>query len=126
MEQDIDGIMTEDEARAAGYLPTAEVPDLIGVQRNVRELGKTMRREGLRPVRVGHAYWMNPLPPVIMMCAQVGVPHSLHLPVSLALLHLLYVLYRLSVVAGLISAQAECVADDGQESNESERPEYGA
>ena len=59
MEQDIDGIMTEDEARAAGYLPTAEVPDLIGVQRNVRELGKTMRREGLRPVRVGHAYWWN-------------------------------------------------------------------
>ena len=59
MEQDIDGVMTEDEARAAGYLPTGEVPDLIGVQRNVRELGKTMRREGLRPVRVGHAYWWN-------------------------------------------------------------------
>ncbi len=59
MEQDIDGVMTEDEARAAGYLPTAEVPDLIGIERNVRELGKTMRREGLRPVRVGHAYWWN-------------------------------------------------------------------
>lgn len=78
MEQDIDGIMTEDEARAAGYLPTAEVPDLIGVQRNVRELGKTMRREGLRPVRVGHAYWMNPLPPVIMMCAILPVMVRVH------------------------------------------------
>lgn len=59
MEQDIDGVMTEEQARAAGYLPTAEVPDLIGVQRNVRELGKTMRREGLRPVRVWHSYWWN-------------------------------------------------------------------
>lgn len=59
MRQDVDGVMTEDQARAAGYLPTGEVPDLIGVERNVRELGKTMRREGLRPVRVGHAYWWN-------------------------------------------------------------------
>jgi hypothetical protein len=49
VEQDIDG----------GYLPTAEVPDLIGVERNVRELGKTMRREGLRPVRVWHAFWWH-------------------------------------------------------------------
>jgi hypothetical protein len=59
VEQDIDGVMTEEEARAAGYLPTAEVPDLIGVERNVRELGRTMRREGLRPVRVWHSYWWN-------------------------------------------------------------------
>lgn len=59
MEQDVDGVMTEDEARAAGYLPTGEVPDLLGIQRNVRELSKTMRREGLRPVRVGHAYWWD-------------------------------------------------------------------
>lgn len=59
MEQDIDGVMTEAQARAAGYLPTAEVPDLIGVERNVRELGRTMRREGLRPVRVWHSYWWN-------------------------------------------------------------------
>ena len=59
MEQDIDGVMTEEQARAAGYLPTGEVPDLIGVERNVRELGRTMRREGLRPVRVGHAYWWS-------------------------------------------------------------------
>lgn len=59
MEQDIDGVMTEEQARAAGYLPTGEVPDLIGVERNVRELGKTMRREGLRPVRVWHSYWWN-------------------------------------------------------------------
>lgn len=59
MRQDIDGVMTEEEARVAGYLPTGEVPDLIGVERNVRELGKTMRREGLRPVRVWHAYWWN-------------------------------------------------------------------
>lgn len=59
MRQDIDGVMTEEQARSAGYLPTAEVPDLIGVQRNVRELGKTMRREGLRPVRVWHAYWWH-------------------------------------------------------------------
>lgn len=59
MRQDIDGVMTEEQARSAGYLPTAEVPDLIGVQRNVRELGKTMRREGLRPVRVWHSYWWN-------------------------------------------------------------------
>ena len=59
MEQDVDGVMTEDEARSAGYLPTAEVPDLLGIERNVRELGKTMRREGLRPVRVWHSYWWN-------------------------------------------------------------------
>lgn len=59
MEQDVDGVMTEDEARASGYLPTAEVPTLIGVKRELRELGKTMRREGLRPVRVGHAYWWS-------------------------------------------------------------------
>lgn len=59
MEQDIDGVMTEEQARAAGYLPTAEVPDLLGIERNVRELGRTMRREGLRPVRVWHSYWWN-------------------------------------------------------------------
>ena len=59
MRQDVDGKMSADEARARGYLPTAEVPDLIGVKRDLRELGKTMRREGLRPVRVGHAYWWN-------------------------------------------------------------------
>lgn len=59
MRQDIDGVMTEEEARSAGYLPTAEVPDLLGIERNVRELGKTMRREGLRPVRVWHSYWWN-------------------------------------------------------------------
>lgn len=59
MRQDVDGVMTEDEARASGYLPTAEVPALIGVKRELRELGKTMRREGLRPVRVGHAYWWS-------------------------------------------------------------------
>lgn len=59
MRQDVDGVMTEDQARAAGYLPTGEVPDLIGVERNVRELGKTMRREGLRPVRVWHSYWWH-------------------------------------------------------------------
>lgn len=57
MRQDVDGTMSEAEARERGYLPTAEVPALIGVQRELRELGKTMRREGLRPVRVGHAYW---------------------------------------------------------------------
>lgn len=59
MKHDVDGKMIEAEARAAGYLPTAEIPDLLGVERNIRELGKTMRREGLRPVRVGHAYWWN-------------------------------------------------------------------
>lgn len=59
MRQDVDGTMSANEARERGYLPTAEVPDLIGVDRNVRELSKTMRREGLRPVRVGHAYWWN-------------------------------------------------------------------
>lgn len=59
MKQDVDGAMSETDARAGGYLPTAEVPALIGVKRNPRELGKTMRREGLRPVRVGHAYWWN-------------------------------------------------------------------
>lgn len=59
MRQDVDGTMSEAKARERGYLPTAEVPALIGVQRELRELGKTMRREGLRPVRVGHAYWWN-------------------------------------------------------------------
>lgn len=59
MRQDVDGKMNEAEARERGYLPTAEVPDLIGVKRNIRELGKTMRREGIRPVRVGHAYWWS-------------------------------------------------------------------
>lgn len=59
MRQDVDGKMSADEARARGYLPTAEVPALIGVKRDLRELGKTMRREGLKPVRVGHAYWWN-------------------------------------------------------------------
>lgn len=59
MRQDVDGVMTAAEARERGYLPTAEVPALIGVKRDPRELGKTMRREGLRPVRVGHAYWWS-------------------------------------------------------------------
>jgi hypothetical protein len=59
MKQDVDGAMSTDEARERGYLPTAEVPALIGVERELRELGRTMRREGLRPVRVGHAYWWN-------------------------------------------------------------------
>lgn len=59
MRQDVDGKMSTAEARERGYLPTAEVPALIGVKRNPRELGKTMRREGLRPVRVGHAYWWS-------------------------------------------------------------------
>ena len=59
MRQDVDGVMTRAEARERGYLPTAEVPALIGVKRDLRELGKTMRREGLRPVRVGHAYWWS-------------------------------------------------------------------
>nr|DAR87310.1 MAG TPA: ROS/MUCR transcriptional regulator protein [Caudoviricetes sp.] len=59
MRQDVDAVLTETHARALGYLPTAEVPALIGVKRELRELGKTMRREGLRPVRVGHAYWWN-------------------------------------------------------------------
>ena len=59
MRQDVDGTMSADEARERGYLPTAEVPVLIGVKRDPRELGKTMRREGLRPVRVGHAYWWS-------------------------------------------------------------------
>lgn len=57
MKQSVDGAMSEVEARAGGYLPTFEVPALIGVQRDPRELGRTMRREGLQPVRVGHAYW---------------------------------------------------------------------
>lgn len=57
--QDVDGTMSAAEARERGYLPTAEVPALIGVKRDPRELGKTMRREGLRPVRVGHAYWWS-------------------------------------------------------------------
>lgn len=59
MKQNVDCTMSADKARERGYLPTAEVPDLLGVERNVRELGKTMRREGLRPVRVGHAYWWS-------------------------------------------------------------------
>lgn len=59
MRQDVDGTMSADEARERGYLPTAEVPALIGAKRDPRELGKVMRREGLRPVRVGHAYWWN-------------------------------------------------------------------
>ena len=57
MRQDVDGVMTTAEARERGYIPTAEVPDLVGVKREVRQLAQTMRREGLRPVRVGHAYW---------------------------------------------------------------------
>lgn len=59
MRQDVDGVMTTAEARERGYLPTVEVPALIGVQREVRQLAQTMRREGLRPVRVGHAYWWS-------------------------------------------------------------------
>ena len=59
MRQDVDGTMSKAEARERGYPPTAEVPALIGVKRDLRELGKTMRREGLRPVRVGHAYWWS-------------------------------------------------------------------
>ena len=59
MRQDVDGVMTKTEARERGYLPTAEVPALIGVTREVRQLAQTMRREGLRPVRVGHAYWWS-------------------------------------------------------------------
>jgi predicted transcriptional regulator len=57
MKQSVDGTMSEVDARAGSYLPTVEVPALIGVERGARELGRTMRREGLRPVRVGHAYW---------------------------------------------------------------------
>ena len=59
MKQNVDGTMSEAHARERGYLPTVEVPALIGVKRDPRELGKTMRREGLRPVRVGHAYWWS-------------------------------------------------------------------
>lgn len=59
MKQNVDCTMSADKARERGYLPTAEVPALIGVERDVRELGRTMRREGLRPVRVGHAYWWS-------------------------------------------------------------------
>lgn len=59
MRQDVAGKMSATEASKRGYLPTAEVPALIGVKRDPRELGKTMRREGLRPVRVGHAYWWD-------------------------------------------------------------------
>ena len=59
MRQDVDGKMSIAEARERGYLPTADVPALIGIERDPRELGKTMRREGLRPVRVGHAYWWS-------------------------------------------------------------------
>lgn len=29
MEQDVDGVMSEEEARAGGYLPTVEVPETI-------------------------------------------------------------------------------------------------
>lgn len=57
--QDVDGTMSAPEARERGYLPTAEVPALIGVKRERRGLAQTMRREGLRPVRVGHAYWWS-------------------------------------------------------------------
>ena len=59
MRQDVDGVMTTAEARERGYLPTVEVPALLGVTREVRQLAQTMRREGLRPVRVGHAYWWS-------------------------------------------------------------------
>lgn len=59
MRQDVAAVLTEKHARASGYLPTSEVPALIGVERDPRELGRTMRREGLRPVRVGHAYWWD-------------------------------------------------------------------
>lgn len=59
MKQDVDGKLSETAARAAGYIPVSEVLAVIGVGRNLRELGKTMRREGLRPVRVGHAYWWH-------------------------------------------------------------------
>lgn len=59
MKQKVDCTMSATEARERGYLPTAEVPALIGVKRDLRELGKTMRREGLKPVRVGHAYWWS-------------------------------------------------------------------
>lgn len=59
MKQSVNGTMSEVDARAGSYLPTVEVPALIGVERGARELGRTMRREGLRPVRVGHAYWWN-------------------------------------------------------------------
>ena len=59
MRQDVDGAMSEAEARERGYLPTAEVPALIGVKRNPRNLRRVMRRDGLRPVRVGHAYWWS-------------------------------------------------------------------
>lgn len=51
--------MSAAEARERGYLPTDEVPALIGVTRNLRNLGRVMRREGLRPGRVGHAYWWS-------------------------------------------------------------------
>lgn len=59
MRQYVDGVMTTVEARERGYLPTAEVPALIGVKRDVLQLCQTMRREGLRPIRVGHAYWWS-------------------------------------------------------------------
>ena len=59
MKQNVDCTMSADKARERGYLPTVEVPALIGIKRDPRELGKTMRREGLRPVRVGHAYWWS-------------------------------------------------------------------
>lgn len=59
MRQDVDAVMTKTEARERGYLPTAEVPALLGVKRDVLQLCQTMRREGLRPIRVGHAYWWS-------------------------------------------------------------------
>lgn len=59
MKQSVNGTMSEVDARAGSYLPTVEVPALIGIERDPRELGRTMRREGLRPVRVGHAYWWD-------------------------------------------------------------------
>ncbi len=67
MRHDVDGTMTTDEALKRGYLPTAEVPALIGVKRDPRELGKTMRREGLSPRRA-----LSPAvsaPPSHMACA---------------------------------------------------------
>ena len=39
---------------------------------------------------------------------------------------MLLLLYLLSMVSLLVSSESECVADDGQESDESECPEYGA
>lgn len=42
------------------------------------------------------------------------------------LLYLLLLLYVLLMVALLVSSEFERVSDDGQEREESERPEYGA